>query len=119
MADLETLVGDWLSVPEVADAVGLPHRTVRKMISDGELLTHRVGANGAVGVPKAFIRDGEFLPSLAGTVTVLRDARLDDDEALEWLFTDDGTLPVPGGPIRMLLAGRKAEVRKRASEMAF
>lgn len=119
MADLETLVGEWLSVPEVAEAIGLRHRQVRKMITDGDLLAHRVGPNLAVGVPAAFVRDGEILPSLPGTVTVLRDARLDDDEALEWLFTPDDTLPLPGPPIAMLLAGRKAEVRKRASEMAF
>ncbi len=119
MADLENLVGDWLSVPEVAEAIGLKQRQVRKMITDGELLSHRVGPNSAVGVPAAFVRDGEILPSLTGTVTVLRDARLGDDEALEWLFTHDESLPLAGGPIQMLLAGRKAEVRKRASELAF
>ena len=119
MADVENLVGKWLSVPEVADALGLRQRQVRKMITDGDLLSYRVGPNLAVGVPAAFVRDGELLPSLPGTVTVLRDARLSDDEALEWLFTPDETLPLPGGPMQMLLAGRKAEVRKRASELAF
>ncbi|UIJ33612.1 MULTISPECIES: Rv2175c family DNA-binding protein [unclassified Allobranchiibius] len=119
MADLEDLVGEWLSVPEVAEAIGLRQRQVRKMITDGELLSHRVGPNAAIGVPAAFVRDGEILPSLQGTVTVLRDARLPDEEALEWLFTPDETLPLPGAPIHMLLAGRKAEIRKRASELAF
>ncbi|MBO1755339.1 Rv2175c family DNA-binding protein [Allobranchiibius sp. CTAmp26] len=119
MADLENLVGEWLSVPEVAEAIGLRQRQVRKLITDGDLLAYRVGPNQAVGVPAAFVRDGEILPSLQGTVTVLRDAHLPDDEALEWLFTPDETLPLPGGPIHMLLAGRKAEVRKRASELAF
>ncbi|MDQ2851596.1 MAG: Rv2175c family DNA-binding protein, partial [Actinomycetota bacterium] len=46
-------------------------------------------------------------------------ARLTDDEALEWLFTPDETLPLPGAPMQMLLAGRKSEIRKRASELAF
>lgn len=119
MSDVENLVGQWLSVPEVAEAIGLRQRQVRKMITDGDLLAYRVGPNLAVGVPAVFVRDGEILPSLPGTVTVLRDARLGDDEALEWLFTPDETLPLPGGPIQMLLAGRKAEVRKRASELAF
>ncbi len=119
MADLENLVGEWLSVPEVAEAIGMRQRQVRKMITDGELLSYRVGPNRAVAVPAAFVRDGEILPSLTGTVTVLRDARLEDHEALEWLFTHDESLPLAGGPIQMLLAGRKAEVRKRAAEMAF
>lgn len=119
MADLETLVGEWLSIPEVADAIGVRQRQVRKMITDGDLLAHRIGRNLAVGVPAVFIRDGELLPSLAGTVTVLRDARLTDDEAMHWLFTPDETLPLPGSPMQMLLAGRKAEIRKRASELAF
>lgn len=119
MADLENLVGEWLSVPEVAEAIGLRQRQVRKMVTDGELLSARVGPNQSVGIPAVFIRDGEILPSLIGTVTVLRDARFSDDEALEWLFTPDESLPLPGGPIHMLLAGRKAEVRKRASELAF
>lgn len=119
MADVENLVGEWLSVPEVAEAIGLRQRQVRKMVADGDLLSYRVGPNRAIGVPAAFVRDGEILPSLIGTVTVLRDARMGDDEALEWLFTPDDSLPLPGGPIHMLLAGRKAEVRKRASELAF
>lgn len=117
--DLETLVGAWLSVPEFADALGLPHRTVRRMISDGEVLSARIGANDALAIPAAFVKDGEMLPALQGTVTVLRDARMSVEESLRWLFTPDDTLPVVGSPITMLQLGRKAEVRKRASEQAF
>lgn len=117
--DVETLVGSWLSVPEVADALGLPHRSVRRMIDDGELLAARIGSNEALAVPAAFVKDGELLPALMGTITVLRDAHLTADEALRWLFTPDETLPVVGSPITMLQLGRKAEVRKRASELAW
>lgn len=117
--DVESLVGAWLSVPEVADALGLPHRTVRRMIDDGELLSQRVGPNSAISVPAAFVKDGELLPALAGTITVLRDAHLTSEEALRWLFTPDESLPVVGSPITMLQMGRKAEVRKRASELAW
>lgn len=119
MNDLETLVGSWLSVPEVAEALGLPHRTVRRMIDDGELLSARVGSNDSIGVPAAFVKDGALLPALAGTITVLRDAHLTTEESLRWLFTPDETLPVVGSPITMLQLGRKAEVRKRASELAW
>lgn len=89
------------------------------MIDDGTLLAHRIGHNQALCVPRAFVADGELLPSLTGTITVLRDARMDADESLRWLFTPDPTLPIVGSPITMLLAGRKAEVRKRASELAL
>ena len=119
MEDIETLVGGWLSVPEVADVLGIPQRTARKMISDGEILSHRVGENQAIGVPAVFFKDGALLPALSGTVTVLLDARLTREEALRWLFTPDDSLPIDGAPIDMLLAGRKAEVRKRAQELAF
>lgn len=108
-----------MSVPELADALGLPHRQARKMVADGEILSHRIGENQAVGVPAVFVQDGAVLATLPGTVTVLRDAGLRDDEALAWLFTRDETLPIDGAPIDMLLAGRKAEVRKRAQELAF
>lgn len=119
MDDLETLVGSWMSVPEVADALGLKARQVRKMIEDGSLLAHRVGPNQALSVPRAFVSDGELLPALLGTITVLHDARLEPDESLRWLFTPDTTLPIIGSPITMLQAGRKAEVRKRAEELAW
>lgn len=119
MNDLESLIGTWMSVPEFADALGLPHRTVRRMISDGELLSARIGESNAVAVPAAFVQDGELLPALPGTITVLRDARLNEEEALRWLFTPDETLPVVGSPITMLQLGRKAEVRKRAQELAW
>ena len=119
MEDLESLVGSWLSVPEAADAVGIPHRQLRKLIDDGTVLAHRIGPNAALSVPAAFVQDGDWLPALGGTVTVLRDARMRPDEALRWLFTPDPSLPIEGSPITMLQAGRKAEVRKRASELAW
>ncbi len=119
MDELEELVGRWLSVPEFADALGIPHRQARKMVSDGEVLSHRIGEHNALAIPAVFVQDGALLPSIGGTVTVLRDAHLRDDEALTWLFTRDATLPIEGAPIDMLLAGRKAEVRKRAQELAF
>lgn len=116
---METLVGDWLSIPEFGDALGLTQRVARRMVDDKVVLAHRVGPNKALCVPAAFIEDDHLLTALEGTITVLRDARLTDEEALEWLFTVDPTLPVEGSPITMLQAHRKAEVRKRAAELAF
>jgi excisionase family DNA binding protein len=116
---LESLIGEWLSVPELAEALGLTQKTTRKLINEGVLLSHRVGPNNAIAVPACFVEDGQILTALEGTITVLRDARLSDTEALEWLFTPDPSLPIDGSPITMLQAHRKAEVRKRAQELAF
>lgn len=118
-SDLETLVGDWLSIPELGEALGLTQRQARRLVDDKVVLAHRVGPNRALCVPAAFVEDDHLLTALEGTITVLLDARLSPEEALEWLFTADPTLPVEGSPITMLQAHRKAEVRKRASELAF
>ena len=117
--DLETLVGDWLTVPDLAEALGMSLRQVRQMIADREIIASRVGERNVVAVPAAFIQGGGVLASLMGTVTVLNDGGFDDDEAIRWLCTPDETLPIDGAPIDMLRAGRKAEVRKRAMEDAF
>lgn len=119
---LTDLVGAWLTVPDVAERLGLSLRTVHRMIDERELLTHRIpsssGRGTVLAVPELFLRGDELLPALPGTFTVLGDAGLDDEDALRWLFTPDATLPLPGAPIDMLQAGRKAEVRKRAQELA-
>lgn len=115
---LENLVGDWLSIPEFGDALGLTQRQARRLVDDRVVLAHRVGPNNALCVPAAFVEDGHLLTGIEGTVTVLLDARLSHEEALEWLFTVDPTLPIEGSPVTMLRAHRKAEVRKRAAELA-
>nr|WP_221185477.1 Rv2175c family DNA-binding protein [Flexivirga oryzae] len=116
---METLVGEWLSIPELGDAIGLTQRQARRLVDDKVVLAHRVGPNNALCVPAAFVEDDHLLTGIEGTITVLLDARLSPDEALEWLFTVDPTLPIEGSPMTMLRAHRKAEVRKRASELAF
>lgn len=112
-------MGDWLSIPEFGDAIGVTQRVARQMVDDKVVLAHRVGPNSALCVPAAFVEEGHLLTALEGTITVLHDARLSDEESLEWLFTVDPTLPVEGSPITMLQVHRKAEVRKRAAELAF
>lgn len=119
VSDIEDLVGAWLSIPELGDRLGLPQRQARKLVEEGVVLSARVGPNLARCIPADFVEDDHFLPGLEGTITVLRDAHLSDEDALLWLFTPDESLPIPGSPITMLQAHRKAEVRKRAAELAF
>lgn len=113
------LIPEWLSVPEFAQALGVNLRTVRQMVADRTVVTARVGENNAVHIPAAFLQDGSLLEHLPGTITVLFDGGLHEEEVLRWLFTKDETLPIPGAPIDMLHAGYRAEVRKRAAEQAW
>ena len=117
--DLEQLVGDWLTVPDIAERLQVPLSRVRAMLADRELLGARVGPNKALKVPARFLGDDGPLPELKGTFTVLADGGMTDDEAMRWLHTPDPTLPVEGAPIDALLAGFKTEVRRRAMELAF
>jgi hypothetical protein len=120
-ADLETLVGTWLTLPDVADRLGVDVGKVRRLLQDGLLLAVRRGDRNILSVPQALLADvgsgPQPLPELRGTVTVLADAGFDEEESLRWLFTPDDSLP--GTPIDALRAGRKTEVRRRAQALAF
>lgn len=116
---VEDLVGDWLTVPDVAERLVVPLSAVRRMVEDRELIAVRVGEHPVWGVPAAFLGEDGPLPALRGTFTVLADGGMDDEAILRWLFTADPTLPVGGAPIDAIRAGHKTEVRRRAMEQAF
>jgi hypothetical protein len=116
---LETLVGEWLTVPDIAERLGIRLADVRRLIDDREVLAARIGERRVVAVPAKFFDDEGVLAALKGTFTVLGDGGMKDDEILRWLFTPDATLPVEGGPIDALRGGFKTEVRRRAMELAF
>lgn len=117
--DLETLVGEWLTVPEIGERLGLPLAKVRLLIEDRFVLSARIGGRNVVAVPARFFDEDGPRSDLRGTFTVLADSGLDDSQILRWLFTPDPTLPVPGAPIDALVAGHKTEIRRRAMELAF
>lgn len=116
---VERLVQEWLPIPDLAEQLNMPLREVRRLVNDRILLAHRVGERRVIAVPAKFVKEGSVLPSIPGTITVLTDAGFTDLEILTWLFTPDETLPIEGAPVDMLQAGRKAEIRKRAQELAF
>ncbi|EWS99969.1 transcriptional regulator [Intrasporangium oryzae NRRL B-24470] len=118
-ADLETLVGEWLTVPDIAERLAVPLSQVRRLIADREVLSARIGERRVVAVPAKFFEEDGPRPELKGTFTVLADGGMDDRAILEWLFTPDATLPVEGAPIDAIRAGHKTEVRRRAQELAF
>jgi hypothetical protein len=117
--DLEELVGDWLTVPDIGERMGLRLSDVRQMIEDRRVLGARIGPRRVMSVPSKFFNEEGPLPELPGTFTVLGDGRMTDAQILRWLFTADDTLPVPGAPMDALRAGFKTEVRRRAMEAAY
>ena len=117
--DLEQLVGEWLTVPDIGERFGLRLSDVRQMIVDRQVLGVRIGPREVMSVPSRFFGEAGPLPELPGTFTVLGDGRMSDAQILRWLFTPDDSLPVQGAPIDALHAGFKTEVRRRAMEAAF
>ena len=117
--DLEQLVGDWLTVPDVAQRCDVPLSTVRRWIEERDLVAHRIGERRVVAVPARFVDEEGPVPALRGTFTVLADGGMDDAEIIGWLHEPDETLPLPPAPIDSLLGGFKTEVRRRAMETAF
>ncbi|MDO5661619.1 MAG: Rv2175c family DNA-binding protein [Brachybacterium sp.] len=116
-ADIDTLVGSWLTLPDAANLLGVETSRVRRLIEEGQLVALRRGDPVVRSVPAEMILDGEVVPHLAGTITVLRDGGFGDPELLGWLFTEDDSLP--GRPIDQLRAGQRAEVRRRAQALGF
>jgi hypothetical protein len=117
--DLEALVGEWLTVPDLGERLGMRLSDVRQLLVDRQLLGARIGPRNVMSVPSKFVGESGPLPELPGTFTVLADSRMSDPEILRWLFTPDHTLPVEGAPIDALRAGFKTEVRRRAMEAAL
>lgn len=115
--DLDDLVSDWLTLPDVAERTGLDVGKVRRLLQDRLLVAVRRGERNVLSVPALLLADGGPLPELRGTLTVLADSGYDDEAAIRWLFTPDDSLP--GTPVDALRAGRKTEVRRRAQALAF
>ncbi|GAA2247348.1 hypothetical protein GCM10010401_21380 [Rarobacter faecitabidus] len=121
----------WLSVPEFADRLGTSPASVRGALKDHRIVgvkeSHDVGvkipdvflvpahlANAAA--PKPAPADGVIqeiiLPSLRGTIIVLVDQGLSDDEQTEWLLSHHDDLGTT--PIEALRRGNKSAVRRAA-----
>lgn len=116
MADLAALAIEWVTVPDVAEAMGVEVTKVRQYLREGKLLAVRRDGDGPLTIPAAFVQDGQIVKHLPGVITLLRDARFADDEAIGWLFTDDD---LPGSPIEALRANRGTEVKRRAQALGF
>lgn len=105
----------WLTVPDLVELLGIGVSRVRRLVEDRAILAIRV--DGVLKVPASFIRNGEPLSELKGTLVLLADSGFNDDEAMRWLLGVDDSLGT--SPIEALRAGRKAEVRRVAQALAF
>ena len=79
---LDELVGEWLTLPDVAEALGLDVGKVRRLVSERHLIGVKRGKRVTFQVPAAFLvpREGsgtenpgelDVLPALRGTVLCL------------------------------------------------
>ena len=112
----DSLVGDWLTLPQVADRLSLPPGRVRQLLRDRKLVAVQ-RPDGTLCVPAAFFDGHQIVKGLHGTLTVLFDCGFDETESLRWLFTADDTLP--GTPIQAIAEHRRTEVNRRAQALAI
>jgi Rv2175c C-terminal domain of unknown function len=117
VSTVETLVGDWLPLPDVAQLLDVSITKVHGLLDERALAALRIGERRIRSVPADFLQDGHVVDSLKGTIVVLADAGFSDEELIVWLFTPDESLR--GRPIDALREGRKTEIRRRAQLLAW
>ncbi len=112
----DSLIGEWMTLNEVAAQLGVPTGRVKQMLRDRKLLAVS-RPDGKTSVPAAFLDGNQIVKGLPGTLTLLFDCGFSEVEALRWLFTADDTLP--GTPIDAIVRHRGTEVNRRAQALAF
>ena len=106
---------EWLTVPDVAERLGVPVTRVHQLLREGGLAGRR--ESGVLQVPAGFLKGNAVVKGLAGVLTLLHDGGYDDDAAIRWLHTPDESLP--GTPVEALAADRGKEVKRRAQALAI
>ncbi len=105
----------WLSVPEVAERLGVTPTKVRQFVEERQLAGSR--KTGVFLIPEVLLDRERLMKDLPGTITVLIDGGFSNDDALEWLMGDHEVLGV--SPVEALRSGKKAEVRRLAQALAI
>jgi hypothetical protein len=105
----------WLTIPDLSELLDLSVARVRRLLEERILLASRI--DGVLKVPSDFLKDGEPLHELRGTLTVLADMGFSDDEAVHWMVSPEDSLGT--SPVAALREGRKAEVRRIAQALGF
>ena len=104
-----------LTQAEVAGLLGISQNRVRQLLRERKVVA--LPGSGNSRIPADFFQDGHILKHLPGLLTVLRDGGFSDEEAFEWLFREDDSLP--GSPVAALRGDRHTEVTRRAQALAL
>ena len=109
---------EMLPLPDVAERTGRDIMAVRQLIKDGRVLGTRRAEDDILCILDEQLDDaGEPVKHLPAVITLLRDAKYTDEEALRWLTTADDSLP--GTPLQALRENRGTEVKRRAQAAGF
>ncbi|GGC71104.1 DNA-binding protein [Hoyosella rhizosphaerae] len=111
-----------LTLPDVAELLGVPVTRVHQMLRDDLLLAVR--RDKIAVIPSTFfVADEEnvgkqrVLKQLPGLIAVLRDGGYSHAEALRWMYEEDPSLP--GRPVDALHTHSAREVVRRAQALAL
>ncbi|HET6214130.1 MAG TPA: Rv2175c family DNA-binding protein [Micromonosporaceae bacterium] len=106
---------EWLTLPDIAERLGVPINRVHQMVREHALIAVR--HEGVLRVPAELVANRTVLKHLPGVLTLLYDAGYNEEEALGWLYHPDDTLP--GTPAEALSGDRATEVKRRAQALGF
>ncbi|HJC86255.1 MAG TPA: DNA-binding protein [Candidatus Corynebacterium faecigallinarum] len=105
-----------LTVPDVADLLGVIVTRVMDDLNQHRLIAVQV--DGVRRIPARFFTDqGEINRFVPGLIALLSDGGYSDEEILDFLFTEDESLP--GRPVDALHGHLAREVMRRAQAMAI
>lgn len=105
----------WLSVPEVAQRLGVQVTRVHQLRRERQLVG--LPSENGLRIPADFLDGTAIVKHLPGVLTLLVDGGFSDEEAVRWLFTAEESLP--GTPIQALRDNRGTEVKRRAQASAL
>jgi len=112
--DLPVAPAGWVTLPDLAERLEVPVTKIHQMIREGALIAVR--HDRVLRVPAELVASRHVLKHLPGVLTLLRDAGFNDEEALQWLYSPDDTLP--GTPAQALAGSGATEVKRRAQALA-
>lgn len=108
-----------LTVPDVAERLGVQVTRVFDDLNQHRLIA--VEQDGVRLIPARFLggdaRHGEINRFVPGVIALLADGGWRDDEILDYLFTEDESLP--GRPVDALHGHLAREVMRRAQALAI
>lgn len=108
-----------LTVPDVAERLGVQVTRVFDDLNQHRLIA--VEQDGVRRIPARFLggdaRHGEINRFVPGVIALLADGGWRDDEILDYLFTEDESLP--GRPVDALHGHLAREVMRRAQALAI